>query len=286
MNSPIYLDYYEHLRQLIVAKKIAEVMKKIKKKPAKKMTREEIITDSDSTEVINAEIAPDGTPRLYLKGEREPIRIFPDHITTISVSIYKRLFVNILNSIRKQNWIQRIISILSLKYNYNAYLEWIEYIFEIEVALLNEENYSQPTKELRRVLRGRIDDRLLDAITLIIDSDSAYRYRFQDIISIMDKSQLKGYRKTVKELSRLFNILGERDSIGIDIQKIKYKNIEKIIRLALLLPSIRKLLISILKDINIEEIKFSKEDLYHTNLNSRYNFRGLSFEDRIKDNNR
>jgi hypothetical protein len=54
--------------------------------------------------------------------------------------------------------------------------------------------------------------------------------------------------------------------------------------LLVLNPKIKILLRDIFNNININEMKLSKEDIYWTNLLEVYNYRGLSIEQRRNEN--
>lgn len=256
----------------------------------KQMTRKvsQVPTDQggpDSAVITKIEIGEDGGIRTYLEGFAEPVRILPDGQTVQATAIYKRLLPLLTKSLSQQNIFQKIITVLALKWNWKYILpEWLDFVLTMNPILLKEEHYSQPTKELRRVLAGRLPQGIVDALTMVIEFDSAYRYRFQDVIVLLDKTRLKGYFKTVKELQRLLSILQERDIQGEGIQGLKWNKLKQFIPLLLLSPAIRKGTIEVLKELNLDEVKMSKEDIYATNMHCVYKCRGLTQDERRLEN--
>jgi hypothetical protein len=258
-----------------------ELLVDVIKKP-NNLTPQALISSSndDSRIITDVRLEKDGTVRTYLKGMKEPLRYYSDYLTVYTVSYYKRLFSLIFRNVSEMNWMKRIITLLAIKFNFNILPEWLNHIFCINRVLLNDENYSQPAKEIRRVLNGKVDEMLKNGIGIIVESDSAYRYRMQDVVSQINKKEL--LKNPVKEICRLFDILIERDE---DYMKIKWRTVKKFTKLVLITsPKIKKLVVGILMDINIDEIKFSKEDIYWVNEFGKYNYFGKTLEQRKEDN--
>lgn len=271
---------------MILEEKRLEIMKKIKKSNDLSITKdrtEKIFLErknlSDSRNISDYKIDKDGSVMLMSEGILEPMRLVPDNLTINLVSIYKRLVYLILDNLVKMGWLKRIITLITIQINYDVFTKWLEYIFATNQILLKEEHYSQPVKEIRRVLRYKFENNLFEAITLILECDSAYRYRFQDIIAELKKENLKNPRQ---ELLRLWDIMTSRETILGQLRK--YKSLRKFISLAIFVPKIKKLVVSILTEINIDEVKMTKADIYWSNEYGVYNFRGLNSEQRKQEN--
>lgn len=285
----IILDFYDTLKMRLIVEKRGELMKKIKK-PAFFADRveEEIdlnkINESSDAFITDYSMAKDGSLRTYCLNHPEPMRFFIDQDTVILTAVYKRFIPLIAKSLAKQNWFKRIITILAIRFNFNVLPEWFDYIFSLKSVLINEDNYSQPVKEIRRVLRDKINGYILNAITLILESDSAYRYLVQDVLPLLDKSKLTNIFSTAKELNRLFKILIERE-YNSEEKRTRYGNIKKFLIFGMILfPKLKKTIIDTLKEINLEEIKFSKEDEYWVRQFGVYNFWGKTWDERKQEN--
>lgn len=224
--------------------------------------------------VIDAGMAEDGTIRLYLNGEKYPVRIYPDQNAVLIVSAIKRMIPLILGNIRKQN-ISAIITLIALKMNFNVILGWLENLFFLYDILLKEEHWSQPIKEVRRVLKGKVDSRIIDGISLVLEFDSAYRFIFQDIAAEIDRTNLE--MRPRKEVLRLMDIAIARANGG-DVDK--FRNIKKILSL-LLYGKLAKIVQEVAKEVNLDELKPSPEDTYWMYYLKTYNCFGLSQDCRM-----
>lgn len=281
----IFLEYYDFFKNHIIREKIEQSVAQFKRDIKHKFpdpSNKGFI--ADSLKIVDVKTGQDGSIRTYLQGAKEPIRIFPDHRTIWVTAIYKRLLPLIAGNLRRIGWIQAICTIIAIKANKQVLCDWLEYMFNLEEVRYKEQYYSQPVREIKRVLMGKIDEPIMEAIILVLENDAAYRYRFQDMIAELDKTQLDGF-KIIKEVSRLVEILKDRTEPG-EVMTNKYNNIRKILILALIFSTrTRRMIRNILKEMNIDEIKFSREDLYWINQHKGgYNFRGLSLKERQEDN--
>ena len=274
----IFLEHYQTLKSQLLFQKQQEILKKVKKPIGN--SEEKLRSMEKPLAVTDVRIGQDGSIWTYLDGGKEPTRNYPDSLTVQITIIYKKIIPLLAKNLKSQNWFQRIITILSIKYNYRALDEWFNTIFENIPVLLKEEHWSTPVKEIRRVLKGFISDRLIDAISLVIEYDSAYRYRLQDTIIELDKELFNNNQ--FKEIDRMFNILIDRD---YDEMQKKWDGIRKLIKTILIInPKIKKVIAKIIKDLDINKVKMSKEDIYWTNQFPTYKYQGLSLEERLKQN--
>jgi hypothetical protein len=212
----------------------------------------------------------DGTVRSYISGQPTPIRFFTPTEVVDAVAVYKRLFLLIFENIEKQGWIGRFITLIALWLNWKIIPVWFTTFFGKYPILLKEKHYSQPVKEVRRVLLKYLDINIVNPITLVLEMDSAYRYRFQDVFAEYAGDPL-----------HLFDLLIARD---YDVMREKWAKIKKLTKLAFKIPKVKKFITGILNEMNIDEIKMNHEDIYETNQFDSYQYRGLSFMKRQEEN--
>jgi hypothetical protein len=283
----IILEFIPTIKQNLNFEIQKKLLAKIKKPIVKEKTLSENIgNDGESAWINKINFFEDGKPKKNLKGLVEPVRGYADIKTVKIVSIYKRFIPLLAKSLSQQNIFKKIITLLAIKYNFSYILpEWFELLFSTGQFLLKDEYYIQPVKELRRVLKGKINQNLLDAITLIFEYDDAYRFRLQDVIVELDKSKLDMLFTARKEIIRIFDILAERDTQGDGGQTNKWQKMKKMVNIVLWLrPKLLSQIIEILKDLNIEEMRMSKEDIYFSNRYVVYKCRGLDWETRKQEN--
>jgi hypothetical protein len=279
-----YSDFYPFWQGSIELYRQTEIFEKVRKRrELPHPTDEAIQAGDDAARATDIKIGKDGGLLTWIHTLREPIRGYAHPAAVNLTAIYKRLFFQVIESLARMGKVKALLTVFGLLNTSHILDDWFEYLFITYPVLLKDEHYCQPVKELRRVLRGKVKDNVLDAITLVIECDSAYKYRFQDIMTEMDQSKLKGYFSTKKELERLVDILKERDFAQVG-QPIKFEKIKKVIGIALLVPNIRRKIISILRELNIDEIRLSKEDICFTNSYTVYKIGGRSWEERKQEN--
>lgn len=210
----------------------------------------------------------------WIEGEKYPMRVFTDivHNRNLQVTKTKRLIPVILKTLKSP------FAFIYLWFNWKDYVDYMW--FTLQDVFMDCDRYSQPVREIYRVLSGWsiLIDKIRDIVCAILEFDIAYRYRLQDIVSLLNKKEFA--KNPLREIRRLIYILREREISGDNgmgkfmivipflwILRFKFIKLKEII-----------------KDINLDEIKLSKEDIYWTNSGyEEYNFRGLSTEIRKKE---
>jgi hypothetical protein len=271
----IIAEFRETIKANLVVEKQLEILRKVRKPikhTAPEITEDNIETN-DSSRIIDYKIGEDGGVRMYINSLELPVRLCPNTDSLNIIAIYKRFFISIVRG----NLLQKIIGLIFILSSKKWLYEWLEYTFNLNQILLKDEHWSQPVKEIRRVLKNRFNPVLIDAISTILEYDNAYRFRLQDILSELDKSQLKGF-KVIKELQRLFDIIHTRELSQNPVERT-WLNMKKFTYL-LIIPQIRKLVIDILKDLNIDEIRFNNEDLCYINKYGVYSYCGKTLKER------
>lgn len=209
----------------------------------------------ESKKVEDLQIASDGSVRTYIENAPYPIRFFTPHESVYLTDMYKKIV-----SIPLKN--SKILGIVGFYLNRKSTLEWMRYFLDNSTILLKEEHWSQPVKEIRRVLKG-YDETIIDVVSIILENDMAYRYRLQDIVGEINKSNAP-----IKEFRRLLDIIISREKDGCGRM---WKRVSKY--WWVFLP-FKKKIKEFLQNINIDEVKLSVEDSYWVKLNKSYNWGG------------
>lgn len=114
----------------------------------------------------------------------------------------------------------------------------------------------------------------------LLEFDDAYRYRFQDTMSEVNKDQL--YTNPAKEFIRILKIYQSRD---IDVISSKMAILEPAIKILFKFKWFVKAFMPVLKEINISDMQYDVTDIYWTNMRSDYKYRGMTYEERVKEVN-
>lgn len=221
----------------------------------------------------------------YLKGRYMPMRIYPNHDSVMISGVFKKIIPYSFRILSRTGIFGKIGFVLSVKWLIKLYIEIV--YFALQNYFLQTQYYSQPVREIYRVLTGLVDDKLKDIICYYVEYDMAYRYRLQDILACLDKEALK--KKPIVELKRLLDILCKRESYPDKMEDYgmakKWKRIFSFVFWVMVFNSkIKKLIVDILLNINLEEVAFSEEDICWTNYYEDYNFRGMNYQQREADN--
>lgn len=121
--------------------------------------------------------------------------------------------------------------------------------------------------------------KLIAFICLFLEHDNAYRFPFQDVFSELNKENLK--KSLLKELNRLANIFISREPKTGPIYKlVAMKSI--IFGFLLINKDSREFVKEFLLELNIDQIKMDDNDWYFCLNRTGYNFKGLSYEERVK----
>lgn len=113
----------------------------------------------------------------------------------------------------------------------------------------------------------------------LIEYDSAYRYRIEDIFSETTKEKLS--TNPYKEFKRLMLIYSERE---LDpTVKAKVKRLTKLITIPLLIPKVKLSIQKALEHCEFERLQLDEIDKYWCFMRHDYNYCGLSKEERMKN---
>lgn len=148
--------------------------------------------------------------------------------------------------------------------------------------LILPNKYCVVSQEIRRAfLRVAGDnDRSIsanDIFSMMVEYDYAYRARLQDFLPFLDKEKLK--KNSKKEISRVLEILAERDSI--DYSK-RWRKLKMMVGVILLFKEVKDFVVRFLLELDLEKIKMTETDWYYVLDRKDYNYGGLSHEERLK----
>ena len=162
--------------------------------------------------------------------------------------------------------------------------------FRLYWDFLDYHRYCISVREIHRaftVLIGRMKDPLdrkmlemaRNLICMSFEYDSAYRFRFQDIMAETSKEILLA--DTKGEINRLFEILLARE-IEADWMRDKFLKLKKMISLALSFWVIKRYVKELIRELDIEKLKPDEGDRYFDLLRKDYDFMGKSLPERIE----
>ena len=234
---------------------------------------------------------PEGGTFMKLYGCSYLYKGYPDKEIVERVDLIKRVFMASVRLLNKSpfRYFMPIIFLLFRKKVIKNLIYWYVNIFEqyLGKIQLPFKEFNVFSRELIRVglkfadtildqsYRDRIE-KLVYCLAMIMEFDNAYRWRVQDILGNINKDNLR--ENPTKEIKRLFNIFIERD-FGIQDRIIVIK---KIVLFLLLFKKFRTLVMQFLLELDIDKVKLDEADFYFCLMRKSYNYRGLSFEERMK----
>jgi hypothetical protein len=231
---------------------------------------EAFITQADfggnqlTREIVDFKITDNGCETWY-GGEKYPIRVClqPDKQDTIAR--VKRLIPTLLRTVSKH----KLIGALYLRLNWKDLVEYIH--FALQDVYADVDYYNQPTRELYRVLSDKGIDQIRDILCAIVEYDTAYRFRFQDIAEEFNRYGF--ITEPITELKRLWKIYQERE--GEPAQKFA-KFMPIIFWLLRFNSKLLCLLKEIAKELDEDEIKANAADTYWMlNGGDYYKYKGI-----------
>lgn len=125
---------------------------------------------------------------------------------------------------------------------------------------------------------------LAEFVYLFLENDNAYRFRIQDVFSLINKKNVK--RSVVKEVARIFDILIKREDALHGIGR-KWKQLKPIVLLFLIIDRrLRRFAKNVLLELDTEEIALDEHDWYFCLKRRTYNFKGISLKKRLEEKKR
>lgn len=178
----------------------------------------------DISPLQRVEMPPDGGVLTYMEGYEYPYKGFPYYEFVDRIDLLKKItratLSGIYHELKKRNklWFLTLLpSLWILKVAIRTGIYVIHRI--VERFRLKKEKYCQAVREIHRVLsidnpEEKIKDRDLrlqirDCLCMILEFDNAYRYRTQDLMEELDKTDAK--KNLAKEICRLLDIMSSRE---------------------------------------------------------------------------
>lgn len=193
---------------------------------------------------------------IWIKGEAFPIRSALNNQKILTVTQIKRIIVTLLEAF-KGNIFKKFFSAIFLAFNWSSYIDFMYHY--MSDTFMDIDRYSQPVREAFRVF-SKIHLKIAWVLISILEFDMAYRYKWQDTIVLINKEAF--YKNPLKEFRRVMDIAIGRD---YEAMQNKYRLIKLVGSLALIFSSkLRSQLKEIIRDLDFNELKMSKEDIYWT----------------------
>ena len=140
--------------------------------------------------------------------------------------------------------------------------------------LLKDEYMTPIGYEIKKILIP-FDSTFADIFSFIIDIDSAYRYRLEDLLSETTKELL--LKQPRKEIKRLIKLNAEREPKHVGL---KLKMVANFILVFLLIPAFKNKFKQVIATCEFKNLQFDQADYYWAMMNKDYNYTGRSYEER------
>lgn len=275
-----YAQYFENMR------KMGEIVAYIKETPFLPSEVPQVQEDGsvDRSSLLKVEFPVEGGILTYMTGKDYPYRGFPyyEHVDKIDVvkKITRAAMSGLYHSFKKRRL--SLITLIPSLWVFRDFVSTGVYTFYrmIERFRWKPIMYSDSIRELYRAMDSadEFTTQLRDLLCMFLECDNAYRYRFQDIISELNKESLE--KNPRKELLRLLSIMSGREKT----QEIKdtWRLVKYIVSFYLWFDKrLLNVIANTLKEINIEKIRLSVEDRYYCVPRKDYRF-GFKMEEQLQ----
>lgn len=250
----------------------------------------EIPPEHDRHALTKVELPSEGGVLTFMEHYEYPYRGFPymefvDKSDTIKKLIRGSLS-GLYHSFKKNKWKLFLALPAVLIFRELLWAGVYTFYLTIERLKIKSFRYSKAIRELYRAFSIPRNDpktmefrfMLRDVLCMILEFDNAYRFRFQDIICELNKEQLK--KNPIKELNRLL-----KDASGREKDQ-KISDTWKLVRMfnSFYLRfdrQLKKLIVDVLLNLNLEELKFTPEDTTFWGVRKDYVFRNIDKQDVI-----
>ncbi len=235
-------------------------------------SREQTILNEVETSMKIIKI--DGTD-LYMEGAQYPKKGFPSPESIWSANQAKILFVEML----KFPFFLLFVNKEKLLASYNRIA-----MKAVRPFLLKRIYMTKTANELRDLvftfltrigISQQTSQDFADIFAYIIDTDDAYRYRIQDILSETTKQNI--LNSPIMEIDELILILASRDSKEVTQ---KFEKLSAILSLLLLIPKYRRAFKESISQCTFKNLQYSEADIYWVHMKRGYNYLGLSLSQR------
>lgn len=232
-----------------------------------------------------------GGQYVYHEGRPFPMKGHPYPPALIACEFPKRTLVGWLGFLADRDLALSYIgfAVLPRKFKVKIIERWIYWYLQVvnihlEPHYLADRFYMDINRELRTFivtflseygLSRDISDQFALAFVTLIEYDTAYRYRIEDILTETTKEKLMA--NPVKEFQRLIEILAERDNRKHVVAK--FRRFTWLFKYAFWF--IKKPFLEALQVINFSRLQYDDIDRFQVRHWSGYNFFGETIEERL-----
>jgi hypothetical protein len=238
---------------------------------------------------------------VYVYGYKYPYKGIPDEESIRQICVVKKIFLHLINSIKNKSVLIRLglLFLLPRFFTKRIVDSTIDFFYATTTQILywvvlNPKRYCNCVRELYRTFTVLIerekDEANKKALTMardiscmIIEQDSAYKFRFQDIMAEVDVKEIrKGGLNTRREIRRLLALLKERE-FSKEFAQNKWGVIERIFPFVFLIGDVRKIINNFVREVDFKKLSPDEGDWYYDTLRYDYEFGGKRLEERIEE---
>lgn len=255
----------------------------------------------NSAFVERIERPKEGGILLYLLYYKYPYKGKPDTASVDRLHTLKKILFTAVKSIqnRQTKIALALLLFLPKRFMRGILLSGISYFhyltkFMLAYDFIRPDRYSRCIREVYRTFGAMIGrekeewmkkaiEMARDIICMLIELDTAYKFRFQDIsLEIKLEEILGGKERMLAEIERLFSILIKREKD--DIMRNKWIIIRRsLLQVLKRTEMAREFVKKFFKELNLKEIYPDEGDRYFDLLRKDYDFFGKTLPERIEE---
>jgi hypothetical protein len=257
---------------------------------------EQIVGENQPIPILDRfEFPESGGTLVYHVGSLHPTKGFPYPEAIGACNLVKRITINLVKSLSRRDILLAfgLFIFFPLKRKLKIVERFMNSVNEVNNLImiphyLKEKNLTPCAKEIWNITVKFLDhlnfkkqssNKIAQILAHLIEYDTAYRYRIQDIMTECNQQDLIG--NPLKEIIRLLEILRSREPKSHIFNK--FKNVVQLLRLAFFSKTIKKAFINAIKESNIDNLRMDEADRYHCLKFSGYDFFGRTYEDRFEE---
>lgn len=251
--------------------------------------KSEVLEGQPKNNLHRVEFSPQGGVLTYMDGFDQPYQGFPLHHMVERMDLVKKMTKGFKSGFYHLIWKHfrgwKKLPMIFLTYPFfklYSHAEIYSCWRHIERFKIKPRCYCRAMREVYRAFslpvnenetwkNGRLREQIRDLLCMHLEFDNAYRFRFQDCIGELNKENLK--KDSVKEIIRMFDVMSSRevhqetkDSWTLTKTMVEY------LRLS---GNIRKIIVSFLLNLNIDECVLAKEDIPYCKGREDYKFKSF-----------
>lgn len=230
---------------------------------------------TDTTKLKEVVFPNDGGVLTFIDGYEHPYRGFPYFEQVERVNDIKKIARKVFGKVYGAAQGIGKLKLMALLPMMQPLIEGFRYAFWYHTSKyrMKPMRYSQPVRELYKAWNTLGDSEEIrewrDITCLVLEFDNAYRYRFQDVVSELNKEDLK--KNPAKEITRMIKLLCERETESDSVAMWKQR--EKLVYFVLKFSKENlKMVQGVLLAINLDEIMLNVNDRYFCAMRKDYHF--------------